>query len=170
MFFSSSRWISAVGCRPAPLTFTGLRFGRNGASVLRNYESRPSISSLVFPRFLVCPRGVQNAMSVVQRFFWPCQSHLSLLFVSMISRTLFFSRIHGAVLRSLHVMFSMILSRALCIVLSFKAFCFVRFQVSDPKVTIVRLTDRKPDLWERSECLWFWRSLSLYRNLAIRGS
>ena len=66
--------------------------------------------------------------------------------VSMISRTLFFSRIHGAVLRSLHVMFSMILSRALCIVLSFKAFCFVRFQVSDPKVTIVGLTDRKPDL------------------------
>ena len=66
-----------------------------------------------------------------------------------------FARIYWAVLWSRHVMFSMILSRTLCKVPSLKACCFVRVH----SWLLVRSIERKPDLWERSECPW--RLLSL---------
>ena len=49
--------MSVVWCRPSPLTSTGPRFVRHGASALGNYLSRLSISSLVFPGSLCVPRA-----------------------------------------------------------------------------------------------------------------
>ena len=63
--FIFSCWMSIVRPRPSPLTSTGPCFGRHIAGILRNNSSCPSNLSLVFlDRFLVCPQGIQNVMSV----------------------------------------------------------------------------------------------------------
>lgn len=82
--FSCSRWMSVVGLSLSLSTSTGPRSARHGASVLRNYLSRPFISSLVFLGSL-CPRGVQNITRVFRRLSvhlvtWPAPLlHLNFL-------------------------------------------------------------------------------------------
>ena len=73
------------------MSSTGLRFARNGASILHNYPNLPSVSPLVFLFFLcvcvcVSPGEVVQRLSVLLA---TGQFHLSLLIVSMISGTYF---------------------------------------------------------------------------------
>ena len=120
--FGFSRWMSVVGRRPSPVTSTEPRFERRGASVLRSYLSHPSTLSLVSLGSLCVPEASRTPHDQPN-------SHLSLLIISMISRTLVFCRIHWAVLRSRHMMSTAwsILSGALCVVLSFKVCCFTEW-------------------------------------------
>ena len=53
--FSFSRWMSVIGRRPSPLTSSEPRFARHDANLFGNYQSRPSISSLVFLGSLCVP-------------------------------------------------------------------------------------------------------------------
>ena len=111
--------------------------------VHRGWNFCRSSLHLVFglPGRLLRPLGVQWVSLEVHLLslslaMCPAQFHLSVLTVCMMSLTPVLFLIHSDVLWSLHVMFNMILSWALCIDLSLIVCFWVRFHVSAPYVTV----------------------------------
>lgn len=99
--------------------------------------SKPSLHlALGLPRFLVRPRGVQNLMRLNGYLYvlpdtWPAPFEFTYRFHGILDLDIWFLG-STELFYDQATMFIIILSRALCKVLSFKVCCFVRFQVSDP--------------------------------------